>query len=141
MTLPDYIDLEPADVAAAAARRGDDSIRYVQEWSRAGTVVEGKLRISRDAYLALHDRWASGSPARKVQAGWGQMLAGISQTLFRWGRGGFRWLGGAALAIRVARCVSCPHRLPGPPERCALCGCGLRAKRRLPEGRCPEGRW
>jgi hypothetical protein len=44
---------------------------------------------------------------------------------------------------RLALCLQCPALLAArkPLEKCALCGCFVRGKVKIPGATCPKGKW
>jgi hypothetical protein len=41
---------------------------------------------------------------------------------------------------RLTICTTCAHFEP-TLQRCKLCGCFMQLKARIPQAKCPDGRW
>jgi hypothetical protein len=84
-----------------------------------------------------------------------QLIGAAAKALVRWGAGGFRTVSDDTYQARLATCGACPQ-LTLAPERaiyegltllsgdrrvCSACGCGVAAKAKLPDERCPLQKW
>jgi len=82
-----------------------------------------------------------------------KLLKNAGMALARWAMNGFNTLTADDVEKRRKICMACPH-LGKPKESknilyklvsrghiCKICGCKVESKVRLPDEKCPEGKW
>lgn len=68
-----------------------------------------------------------------------QMAKNLAVSAADYAKSGFKNVGDAVYAARVAVCTGCPYFRSD--QRCAKCGCFMRVKAKWESARCPMGSW